>query len=327
MRIFSSFFAFALVILFVTVSCQREPTAGVKATWIIQNQCDTEAKCASTMAGLKLRGVNRVYFNVWNKGKVYFNSPAMRNFAGDGAIGPDQLAWAVKHAKQNGMKIFAWFEYGLMAAYQSVNNDFARKAQSLGWTYTNTFDDYVWLKPTTDVTNLFANIVTDSIKGYPGINGIQLDDHFASPVTLAGKNPAPMTTAMQNVYNKIRAVSTTTIISLSPNIIPNSLNTYNVDWVRWANLGIISESAPQLYRPTYNEFKPLFDSTVSGTPASFRQYLFIGLRCNGESPLTTWTELEKMMNEVRSKNYGAAIWYGQCINEVYPTQIKQKWNP
>lgn len=309
----------------MTVSCQREPTAGVKATWVVQNQCDTEAKCASTMAGLRLRGVNRVYFNVWNKGKVFFNSPTMRNFAGSGGLGPDQLTWAVKYARQNGMKIFAWFEYGLIAAFQSVNNDFARKAQTLQW-ISGTYADYVWLKPIPAVTDLLANIIIDSIKGY-AIDGIQLDDHFASPVSLTGKNTLPMTNAMQNVYNKIRAASGTSIISLSPNIVSASLNTYNVDWVRWANLGIISECAPQLYRPTFSEFKPLLDATVNATPAPFRQYLFIGLRCNGAVPVTTWNELDRMMNEVRSRNYGAAIWYGQCINEIYPTQIKQKWNP
>jgi len=251
------------------------------------------------MSYLKSQGVNRVYVDVWNQGRTYFNSPAMLKLVGQGGIATDQLSWEVKYAKQNGLQVYAWFEYGLMAAYLEVNNDFARKAQSLGWISGNAYN-FVWLKPIPDVINFLADIMLDSIRNYK-IDGVQLDDHFAWPTSLAGNNPNSMTTAMQTIFNRIRAVSSLPI-SLSPNTITEALSKYNVDWVKWGNMGIYSEVAPQLYRSDYASFQKELDYTLKNTPSSLHTYMLAGLRCNGSGPNTPWSELDKMLNETKSKN-------------------------
>lgn len=110
----------------------QEPTQGIRATWIPVTWGDTSSTSAQeTMESLSNLGVNRVYIDVWNNGKTYFNSSTMYNFIGSDGIGTDQLAWGVQYAKQYGMEVYAWFEYGNMAAYNSISTPFAQKVSKL----------------------------------------------------------------------------------------------------------------------------------------------------------------------------------------------------
>ena len=111
-----------------TQSYYREESIGKRCTWIPVSQYDTtESNTNKTMFALSQFGVNRVYIDVWNQGLTYFNSTTMFNFIGNEGIGPNQLSWGVKYAKLYGLEVFAWFEYGNIAAYSSVNNPFAEK--------------------------------------------------------------------------------------------------------------------------------------------------------------------------------------------------------
>lgn len=121
----TTFVILSVLIYFVLA---QEPTQGIRATWIPVSWGDTtSAGAQQTMQSLSNLGVNRVYISVWNNGKTYFNSSTMYDLVGSGGIGTDQLSWGVKYAKQYGMEVYAWFEYGNMAAYQSISTPFAQK--------------------------------------------------------------------------------------------------------------------------------------------------------------------------------------------------------
>ena len=68
------------------------------------------------MVDLKNAKINRVYYAVWNNGEIYFNSPTFTKLTGKGPK-KDSLPWVIKHARANDMKVYAWFEYGLMSGY------------------------------------------------------------------------------------------------------------------------------------------------------------------------------------------------------------------
>ena len=120
---------YLLVVLLCGV-CGQEVTKGIQATWIPVSWGDTSATSAqATMSQLASKGVNRVYIDVWNNGKTYFNSSTMYDLVGPGGIGTDQLSWGVQYAKQCGMEVYAWFEYGNMAAYNTISTPFAIKVE------------------------------------------------------------------------------------------------------------------------------------------------------------------------------------------------------
>ncbi len=74
-----------------------------------------------------------MYVDVWNQGITYFESATMRSLVGSTGIGADHLAWALEAGNYFGIEVYAWFEYGLMPSYGSINNDFAVYAQQHNW--------------------------------------------------------------------------------------------------------------------------------------------------------------------------------------------------
>ena len=138
------------------------------------------------MSALKNEGVRRVYVDVWNNGVVYFNSTTMHNIVSTG-VGNDHLLWALEAGNHFGIEVYAWFEYGLMTSYGGINNDFARYAQGKGWILGQYNNAFYWMDPSnTDVLHFIAGIMKDAILNYgpKGLRGVQLDDHFATPVSL-----------------------------------------------------------------------------------------------------------------------------------------------
>eukprot|EP01099_Mayorella_cantabrigiensis_P007342 TRINITY_DN6506_c0_g1_i1.p1 TRINITY_DN6506_c0_g1~~TRINITY_DN6506_c0_g1_i1.p1 ORF type:complete len:270 (-),score=54.42 TRINITY_DN6506_c0_g1_i1:67-822(-) len=250
----------------------------------------------------------------------------MYKFVGSAGISRDLLSWAVKYAKQYKLEVFAWFEYGCIAAYSTTSgNAFATQAQKLGWIKGQTSDKFIWLNvANTDAMNFLAGILVDAATLHPDLNGVQLDDHFAWPVELAGSNTQLMTDVATSIRSKFRAVSNMSL-SLAPNPLDVSISKYNVDWKQWSNIGLFTEYAPQLYTSSYSSFQTKLDQTLAEIPSSVHPYMLAGIRCDGSGSVTSWSELSKMISLTESYDLGVAIWYGHCILEVYPTQFDTIW--
>ena len=304
-------------------------TGLVQATWLpVSYESSSQESWYSMMSNLKDEGVNRVYVDVWNQGKVYFSSETMMNSVGETGIATDLLSWTLAAAEDLDMEVYAWFEYGLMPAYGSLNNDFAIYADSKGW-ILGQHSSFYWMDPVQlDALAFLAGIIKDCISGYSsrGLKGVQLDDHFGSPVEL-GRTQADMDAAMKYISDEVKSTGLNVDLSLSPSTLSFSISNYNVDWNRWGTLSYYNEVIPQLYRTTFDSFKSEFDYTLTHiSRTTMHLWTAAGIRVDGSGESTPWVEVEAMLDYCSSYNMGSSVWYARGIIETYPTYFKEKWN-
>lgn len=297
------------------------------------------------MVNLQNLGFNRVYLDVWNQGTVFFNSPTM--MATGLASGDDRLGWATQNCSDFTGDIFAWFEYGLIAAYGSVSsNSFAGYAEAQGWLLGQEGSGFVWMDVKTDALAFLTNITVDAVRGYPNLAGVQLDDHFAQPVSLQPSSASRseqvlwMTNGAQALSNAVKTAiaetSSHAILSLSPTTLQQALSAFAVDWRAWAagESPLFNEIVPQLYRSSYADFAPLFNETLENlygapSPVTAACAIAIGLRCDGSGDSTPWNDLEKMLDATMTAPptlapYGApspCVWYSRGALETYPDEF------
>ena len=69
-----------------------------------------------------------------------------------------------KHAYANGMKIFGWYEYGLVSAYTPWANPFDIKIKELGW-YIGSYRNFNWMHPEKS-TVFLANMMAYAVEKY-----------------------------------------------------------------------------------------------------------------------------------------------------------------
>jgi len=302
--------------------------AAMKATWLpVSYDMGSSSQVEALVSSLKSEGVNRIYVDVWNQGKVYFNSSTMSNYVGSSGVGYDHLGWALDAAnKVGGIEVFAWFEYGLIAAYGSYNNSFANQAKSDGWILGQEGSGFIWMDPkNSDMLNFISGIMNDCWSNYKGkgLKGLQLDDHFSSPVSL-GRSHSDMTSAMKTVHGNVASRGMT--FSLAPSTLDQAYGTYNVDWDAWGSSGYFDEVVPQLYRTSYSQFKSVFNDTWNSLSSSTRsKFTGAGIRVDGSGSATPWNDVDEDIVYANGYGVGAAVWYAHGITELYPSQFKSLW--
>ena len=135
-----------------------------------------------------------------------------------------------------------------------------------------------------------------------------------------------------------------TILGLSPSTLEQALASFNVDWQSWGtstmNSGaLFDEIVPQLYRDNYPAFAEVFNNTLqslyleSDTDADpFVSTLGIGLRVDGSSGPTPWTDLEAMLGDcatprpdIAVSGLSLSLWYSHGALEVYPFELEKYW--
>ena len=306
----------------------RTGSQQLQATWLPNSYMSTSANDVyNAFKALKDEGVQRVYVDVWNQGKVYFASDTMQTAVGDGGIGADHLQWALDAGNDLAIDVYAWFEYGFMCSYGSINNDFARYAEAQGW-LLGQYSNFYWIDvANTDVLAFTAGIMSDAILTYgpKGLKGVQWDDHFSTPVEL-GRTVEDMDNAMAYMSAAQKAASQQSVMSLSPNTLSASLRTYNVDWNKWGSLGYYDEVIPQLYRTTFESFKSEFNYTLNEISESTNEkWIASGVRVDGSGDPTAWTEVNNMLRYSTTHSKGSVVWYSHGILELYPEQFKNVW--
>ena len=331
--LFSIQLFFALLSLLKCTRCAG--INSIRATWVpVSYDQNDEATVRGLLNSLKDIGVNRVYVDVWNQGTVYFNSPTMNALLPDGTgVGDDHLKWTLSAASDVGIEVYAWFEYGLIAAYGGINNGFSKVATDKGWILGQEGQGFVWMDPDNqDVLAFLSGIMGDAWTGYSslGLKGVQLDDHFASPVSL-GKNFTSMNNAMEYVREYLQtqkdSQGNVPILSLSPSTLSQAMQSYNVDWNLWGDQNLYDEVIPQLYRSDYQSFKSVFDQTmkqISGVTMSY--FTSSGIRVDGSGDVTPWDDVNQSIEYAASFGVSPCIWYAHGIVEVYPEQFTQLWD-
>jgi uncharacterized lipoprotein YddW (UPF0748 family) len=136
-------------------------------------------------------GFNTLYPNAWSRGTTFHGSrwapmePALRQ----GNASLDPICRLTQAAHRRGLQVIPWFEYGLMepadAEVVQQHPDWVlQKRDGTSLTTMHGRNDRVWLNPAhPGVRQRFIGLISEIVQRC-GVDGIQLDDHFAWPVEL-----------------------------------------------------------------------------------------------------------------------------------------------
>ena len=308
----------AVLVLLALPHAVSRNTTSVRATWLpVSVSVATPTDMQNLLVRLSASGVNRVYVDVWNNGRAFFNSSSVSRFAGTEALAADRLRWATDAAAylDVGLEIVAWMEYGLMACFGAIAGAFAEAAQKKGWIIGSS-GGWQWLDPTA-ATPLLVAMVNEIGQQY-GVP-VQLDDHFACPAALATCSASKMHAAA-----RVMSSARPTHLSLSPAPAAFALQHYNVDWPSWAQEGLFDEVVPQLYTAASATFEDELHEAVATVPRALD--FVAGIRADGSGQPTPWTELSRMLDIAVASQVGAAVWFTDGILNLYPEEFKAKWS-
>lgn len=255
-----------------------------RSVWLTytDSQALTDANhIQSTIAQLAELGFNTIYPVVWQRGHTLYPSSVAAKVTGSSTLpnspfqNRNMMAELVCAAKPYGLRVIPWLEYGLMAPPQSPlaqqHPDWLTQKNDRSMLHNG----MVWLNPVhPDVCQFMVELIYELVNQYD-IDGIQLDDHFALPVSLGyddftaiqycqqtGREPPKnsadrhwmlwradrLTDLMRQVSQAVKSDQPDCRVSLSPNPYSFSLSQYLVDWQRWIQEGLIDELVVQLYR-------------------------------------------------------------------------------
>ncbi|XP_066278466.1 uncharacterized protein [Branchiostoma lanceolatum] len=293
------------------------PNADVRATWLSRyDHPNTQFELAVTFAQLRAKGINRVYLNVWADGQIYFNSPTFESLGIRGFV-RDVLGWAVEEGLKRGIEIWAWFEYGLIATWGSspTLSVFSNTVYQRGW-MKGEAKGYWWMDAdNTEVLDFVAGMMQDAFDNYPGLGGVQLDEHFGQPYQLGTDLVATMNGAASHILEKVSGK-----VSLAPVSPPQaSLLNYNMDWARWATEDIgFHEYVPKIYRDLASTFDYDLIQIIGQVG---KDKLIPGIRCIGSGANTPYDVLSDMMSRCEAEGLGHSVWYSKCFTLLYPDHV------
>lgn len=329
---------------------------GVWLTNIDSNILHSRNQIEEGLQQLKQLGFNTIYPTVWQGGYTLYPSSVAEAFTG-ASIKPDanfsnrdMLAELIAVAKNCGLRILPWFEYGLAVPPNSQLHQ--RKARLISLDQRGEAiriksadgqpDDLVWLNPShPEVVQFMVDLIEDVVTRYE-VDGIQLDDHFGFPVELGydaytrdlyrletGKpmpqipqNPqrlkwtmAKMTQLLSQIFRAVKSKSDS-LISISPNPLAFSINNYSVDWRAWQQEGLIEELVLQVYRTNLTSFinevsKPEVIDAQNHIPAA------IGVLAGIRTTSVGTSLIEQQLQEVRRRNFAgvSCFFYETVFNE------------
>jgi uncharacterized lipoprotein YddW (UPF0748 family) len=239
---------------------------------------------------------NRVYPVVWNRDKTFYKSQIAKKVIGVDSEpllnimrgGRDILKEIIALSQARNISVIPWFEYGLMTLPNSeltkrhpdwLTNTWSSQVVNKQDNFTVT---HLWLNPLhPDVKNFIKSLIVEVVTNYD-VNGIQLDDHFAMPVTMGydpytikiyqqehqGQNPPidiynpewmswranKLTLLMTEINQAVKAIKPNFKIILSPNSKAFSYKYYLQDWQTWVEKGLVDELILQVYRDDEKAF-------------------------------------------------------------------------
>ena len=248
---------------------------------------------------------NRVYVGVYNGGTAYPSKYAPRNYISALPF-VNPLKTAIKQGKRQGLKVYAWYEHGMMTFPHA-----RLVRQHPDWILATDnnekfIDQHWWLDPANpEVQEYFINLFMEVALSYPNLYGIQLDDHWGIPIQFGDKSAA-MTQLTRKVVTAIKEKKPNLVISLSPNPLGFSRKKYGQDWLAWINEGLIDELIMQLYRPTSADVALAMDNSI--LPQISRSVdVGVGIYAGGLFEQKALAEIQQQISIVKQYGYGYVI--------------------
>ncbi len=279
----------------VTPSALPQPRGPRVGVWLTNSPSPLyydPARIDQAVQQLAQAGFNTLYPNVWSRGATFHRSRHAPLEPGLAAANPglDPICRLTRSAQRRGLQVIPWFEYGLMEPADSAvvrqNPDWLLRRRDGSALYamhgaslkTSPLKDLrVWLNPAhPQVRARFVGLIEEIVQRC-GVDGIQLDDHFAWPVELGyddttralyradtGREPPADHTdrfwmrwrrhRLTDLLRELRARldrrasgSGRTVISLSPGPFRFAYNHWLQDWELWAIGHLIDDLVVQNY--------------------------------------------------------------------------------
>lgn len=267
-----------------------------------------------TLHELSRLGYDRVYFSVYSLGGTLY--PTSSDNSTFFLLRPpltNPLKAAVQESRRQGLKPYAWFEFGLMLV---PNDTIAQKhpdwllKTAQGKTIEN---ETVWLNPANREVQEYILGQIDDILRVKGLAGIQFDDHWAVPQVFGSDNQRQALTELTaKVYDGIKKQFPQVLLSISPNPYHFALSKYNQDWLKWVTQGIVDEVVLQVYRPTPEAM--IASLSQSGIDIASK-YVPVGVGVSATPNVVPFTleTVQQQVEAVKQQGYGYAVFSGEYL--------------
>ncbi len=315
------------------------------------------ARIDRAVQDLATAGFNTLYPNVWSRGTTFHSSryaPIEPTLAQVNA-GLDPICRLTRAAQSRGMKVVPWFEYGLMepadaAVVQAHPEWLLRRADGSAFyamhganLRTSPLKDLrVWLNPAhPKVRQRFIGLIAEIVQRC-GVDGIQLDDHFAWPVELGyddttralyraqtGREPPnditdrywmrwrrqQLTSLLRDLRTQIQQVSGAKrlVISLSPGPFRFAYNQWLQDWELWALGGLIDDLVVQNYAYSVKGFAKDLDQPALIKARSWGIPVEIGILAGFGGRTTDMATLGKKVDLAVRRGHGVIYFYWEGL--------------
>ncbi|MFN9643575.1 MAG: glycoside hydrolase family 10 protein [Cyanobacteriota bacterium] len=269
------------------------PAQPLRGVWFTLNDMGTlrdGPKLEEAMRRLGQLGFTTLYPVVWNGGYTYYAGTVtqqrqLQAFTLRGLQGQDPLAEVIRLAREQGMQVLPWFEFGFMAPPSSElatrHPEWLTRKRDGGTTSMSAAGEVVWLNPfRPEVQQLLIDLVVEVVSLYE-VDGVQFDDHFSLPIAFGydpftralykretgrsvpanAEDPAwvrwradKLTAFVRRLRTALKARKPSLIFSLSPNYADFAYKLQLQDWRTWVRAGLVDEVVVQLYRPDLASF-------------------------------------------------------------------------
>ncbi|MEB3318040.1 MAG: family 10 glycosylhydrolase [Cyanobacteriota bacterium] len=270
-----------------------KPARPLRAVWFTLNDMGTlrdAPKLEEAVRQLGRLGFTTLYPVVWNGGYTYTAGTVtqqrqLQSFTLRGLQGQDPLADLIRLAREQGMQVLPWFEFGFMAPPSSElatrHPQWLTQKRDGSLTSMSAAGEVVWLNPfRPEVQQLLIELMLEVVNLYE-VDGVQFDDHFSLPIAF-GYDPYTralfrketgrdvptnsedaawlrwradkLTAFVRRLRVALKARDSSLIFSLSPNYADFAYKLQLQDWRAWVKAGLVDEVVVQLYRPDLESF-------------------------------------------------------------------------
>ena len=328
------------------INGSSEQTFGV---WITNSPSEvyySRTRIKQVVNELDQAGFNAIYPNVWSRGTTFHRSrfaPTEPNLVQAG-VDLDPICTLNREARQRGMRVVPWFEYGLM---EPADSGVARDhpdwvlAKADGSTILQMHGKpMVWLNPAhPEVRARFIGLVVEVLKRCR-MDGIQLDDHFAWPIEMGydpytvalyrnEKGIAPpkdhtnrvwmtwrrrkLTGLLRELRERLGQEALPKKISLSPGPFRFAYNHWLQDWELWAVGELIDDLVVQNYAYSLKGFAKDLDQPALRKARQWGIPVQIGILAGFGKRTTTMPVLTEKMRLSHERGYGVIFFYWEGL--------------
>ncbi len=289
----------------------------IKGTWVTNVASEILKSKRNIKEGIKLckkNGINNIYVVVWNQGVTMFPSKVVEEYIGvkQSKIygNRDPIKEIIEEGHKEGIKVHAWFEFGFSYNYGDSNclwqkryPDWAGRDVKGNLLQKNKF--FWWNSLNPDVQKFMTKLVLEVVKKY-NVDGVQGDDRLPAMPSEGGYDPLTkklyaaenngaeppsdskdsswvqwradkLSTFCKSLYQSVKKVKPTCIVSWAPSIYPWCKEQYLQDWPKWLEGGYADYVIPQLYRYKISDYERILKELNTQVGKKYKGKVFPGI--------------------------------------------------